>query len=108
MIRFLCRFIGLWLIAGALVALVVDATKSIAASRLEITSLGEGWGGVAPASLAALEAFVHDTIETATGAWIWSPIAEGVLALPTWIVLGALGFLLTWAGQRRRRDLAFA
>ena len=32
MIRFLTRFLGLWLIAAALVTLVVDGTKSISAA----------------------------------------------------------------------------
>src|SRR5262245_48619688 len=34
MIAFIARFIGLWMIAGALVALVIDGTKTIAASTL--------------------------------------------------------------------------
>lgn len=108
MIRFLSRFIGLWLIAGALVALVVDATKSIAATSLTVTSLGAGWKSVAPASLTTLETFVHESIEATIGGWVWSPVIESLLTLPTWAVLGALGFFLTWAGQKRQRSPVFA
>ena len=48
MIGFLARFIGLWMIAGALVALVIDGTKTIAASTLTVTPLGQSWYSISP------------------------------------------------------------
>jgi hypothetical protein len=52
--------------------------------------------------------FVQQSIEPYTGRWLWDPVIQSLLMLPTWAVLGALGFLLTWAGQRRRMKLSYA
>ncbi len=108
MIGFLARFIGLWLIAGALVALVVDAAKSIAASALTVTELGKAWFEVSPSSLMSAQAFVQRTVEAYIGDWLWDPLIMWMLMLPTWLVFGALGFLLTYLGRRRRRRPAYA
>jgi hypothetical protein len=108
MIGFLSRFLGLWLIAGALVALVIDATKTIAASRLTVTALGEAWASLGMASLMAAQEFVQQTLEPTIGRWLWDPLIQSILLLPAWVVLGALGFLFTWLGRRRRIKVAYA
>lgn len=108
MIGFISRFLGLWLIAGALVALVIDATKSIAASRLTVTALGEAWFALAPSSLMAAQEFVQQSLEPSIGQWLWDPLIQTILLLPAWAVLGALGFLFTWLGRRRRVSVAYA
>jgi hypothetical protein len=54
MIRFLLRFIGLWLLAGAFVALVIDGTRSISAGRLAITQFGTAWDSLHPTSFDAM------------------------------------------------------
>lgn len=105
MIKFLLRFVGLWLVAGALVALVIDATKSIAASSLILTPLGPAFDATfGPAVLASTAAFVEQEV----GHWLWNPVISSVLALPTWAVLGVLGFLLTYLGGRRRSRPRYA
>lgn len=103
MIRFISRFVGLWLIAGALVALVIDATRSVAGSHLAITPLGVAWSNISMASLMGAQEFVQRSIEPTLGGWIWDPVIQTLLLLPTWIILGALGFLFTWLGSRHRR-----
>jgi hypothetical protein len=108
MIGFVSRFVGLWLIAGALVALVIDATKTIAGSKLTVTALGEAWYALGAASLMAAQEFVQQTIEPAIGRWLWDPLMQWVLLMPAWLVLGALGFLFTWLGRRRRAKVAYA
>jgi hypothetical protein len=108
MIGFLSRFLGLWMVAGALVALVIDATKTIAASKLTVTALGEAWAGIGMASLMAAQEFVQQSIEPAVGRWLWDPLIQSILLLPVWVVLGALGFLFTWLGRRRRMKIAYA
>ena len=107
MISFLSRFTGLWLTAGALVALVIDATKTIAASTLTVTPLGSAWATINRPSLMATQEFVQRKIETYIGHWLWDPVIQGILILPTWAVLGALGFLLTYLGSRRRLKAAY-
>lgn len=107
MIGFLSRVVGLWFVAGGLVALVIDATKSIAASRLMVTPLGLTWSNLNMASLMSVQEFVQRNIEPTLGHWLWDPTIQWILLLPTWIVLGGLGFLLTWLGRRRVR-IAYA
>jgi hypothetical protein len=104
MIGLVSRFIGLWFVAGALVAIVVDAAKSIAASSLTMTPLGAALFSLAPSALVAAQEFVQQKI----GAWLWDPVIQWILLLPTWAVLGFFGFLLTYLGRRRRVRIAYA
>jgi hypothetical protein len=108
MIGFFARFVGLWLIAGALVALVVDGTKTIAASQLTVTPLGTTWFSISPSSLMAAQAFVQQTVEAYIGHWLWDPLIQWILMLPSWLVLGLLGGWLVYAGRKRRLRTAFA
>src|SRR5262245_10857387 len=104
MLGFVSRFVGLWCVAGALVALVIDAAKSIAVSSLVVTSVGGTLSALAPSVLAAAQA----SIDHHVGSWFWSGVVQWLLLLPTWLVLGFLGFLLTYIGRRRRVRLAYA
>jgi hypothetical protein len=108
MIGFVSRFVGLWFVAGALVALVVDATKSIAASALTVTPLGLTFYALAPSTLISVQEFVQQKIEPHIGGWLWDPVIQWILLLPTWAVLGAIGFLFTYLGRRRRVRTAYA
>jgi hypothetical protein len=106
MIAFLASFVGLWLIAAGLVAVVVDGTKSIAASQMTITPLGQTWFALSRSSLTAFQAGIRQNLDATLGPWIWDILIQPVLSLPTWAVLGMLGAILVWAGQphgRRRR-----
>ena len=96
MLRFLSRFLGIWLVAGALVAGVVDGAKSIAASRLVLTPLGESWTGLG-------------TLVGGSGAgegvaapWPLDALLAWALSAPTLAVLAISGVLLLAAGRRRR------
>ena len=108
MIGFILRFVGLWLIAGALVALVIDGTKTIAAGQLTVTPFGTSWYSISPTSLMATQAFVQQTIETYIGHWLWDPLIQWILMLPSWLVLGLLGGWLLYIGRKRRMRTAFA
>jgi hypothetical protein len=107
-IGFLARFLGLWLVAGGLVALVVDGTKSIAASALTLTPLGIAWFSISPSSLVASQEFVQRKVEAFTGHWLWDPLIQWILMLPAWAVFGGLGLWLVYAGRRRRLKPAYA
>jgi hypothetical protein len=103
------RFVGLWLIAGALVALVIDATKTIAASALTVTPLGSTIAAVfGPAALTLMQQFVQQKIEVHIGGWLWDPFIQWLLLVPAWVILGAIGFLLAYLGRRRRLSLSYA
>jgi len=108
MIGFFARFVGLWLIAGALVAVVIDGAKTIAASQLIVTPLGLAWYTISPTSLMATQTFVQQKVEAYIGHWLWDPLVQWILMLPSWLVLGFIGAWLVYAGRRRRLRAAYA
>ena len=94
MLRFFCRFLGIWSFAAALVFGLVDGAKSIAASGVVTTPLAEtlamlggSQGAEAPASTP----------------WPLGPTLDWLLAVPVAIVLLALGIMLLAIGRRRRQ-----
>lgn len=99
MIRFLFRFIGFWLLAGGFVALIVDGTRSIAASALLFTSAGEAWFILAPDSLAALEASTRATFPA-----LWEPGLTAVLSLPAFFLLAFVGIVFLAVGRVREHS----
>ena len=100
MIAFLIRSIGLWLVAGAVVAVVIDGMKSIASGRLILTPFLTVWSDLAPASFAAAKAAVPGPV--------WNTMVPLVLGLPAWAVLVVLGAALIALGTRRRRSVYMA
>ncbi|WP_349359301.1 hypothetical protein [Stappia sp.] len=98
MIRFVVRLLGLWLLAVALVMLVVDGTKTIAAAQWMATPLGQLWFDFAPESLNTAQAAIQRHVAPV----LWDPVIQTVLTWPAWAVAGPLGFLLMWLGERRR------
>jgi hypothetical protein len=100
MFRFLSRFLGVWLVAAALVAATVDGAKSIAASSLVLTPFGETWG-----ALAAMAQSGAEGSDAAALSWPLDVALAWLLSAPTVAVLAALSFLFLAAGRRRRRAL---
>ena len=98
MIRFIPRFIGLWILAVAFVALIRDGTKTIAGSAVAVTTLGKDWENFHPSSLQ----LVQPAIERHVAEWLWNPVIQTVLARPTWLVLGVVGALLVLIGRKKR------
>ncbi|HSI41988.1 MAG TPA: hypothetical protein VLA00_15705 [Xanthobacteraceae bacterium] len=97
MIRFLLRFLGVWLLAGGFVALVVDGTRSMASSALVMTSFGEAWFAVGEASLAGFQ----QSVEARLSPEVWERLAVPLLMAPLSVVLGGIGLLLLLLGRRR-------
>ena len=95
----LLRIFGVWLLLLAMVAAVVDATKSLAGGGAwVVTPMGEQWRTLNADSLAATKTWV----ETTLGPFIWDPVMTTILHAPTWVVFGILGVLLYWLGQKRK------
>ncbi|MFS8035450.1 hypothetical protein ACI7BZ_00540 [Xanthobacter sp. AM11] len=99
MIRFLLRFVGFWLLAGGFVALIVDGTRSIAASALVFTSAGDAWFALAPASLERAEASGRAGFPT-----VWNGVLLPLLSLPAFLLLVVLGVMLLTLGRVRERS----
>lgn len=98
MFRLISRFLGFWLFAAALVSLVHDGARSIAASSLVVTSLGELWFSISPPSLnltqAVIERYLHP--------FLWDPLLVSILQAPAAVVLMAVALLFALIGRRRR------
>ena len=86
------------LIACAMILLVIDGTKSLAASAIVLTPLGETWGQIHADSLAALRQF----FETRLFGPLLETLVSALLGFPGWAVIGVPGILLAWAGRSRR------
>ncbi len=98
MLRFVSRFIGLWFLAGALVALVVDSAKTIAAGEIETTPLGLLWFSISPDTLNAAQAGIQRNVAP----FVWDPVVQSILLAPAFIVFFVLGVLLMLAGRKKR------
>jgi hypothetical protein len=102
MIRFVFRFVGLWVLAAGFVALVRDGTKSIAGNAVFMTKLGEDWTNIHASSLQGLEAAIARHVDPYLGQWLWDPVVLGILAAPTFAVFGIIGSILILIGRRKK------
>jgi hypothetical protein len=93
--RLILRIVGTWLVAMAVILIVIDGTRSLAASRIITSSLGETWGAVSAGSLDGLRSF----IDTRFFGPVLDPILTVLLGYPGFIVLGVPGILLILAGR---------
>jgi hypothetical protein len=98
MIRFLFRFIGMICLAAAFILVIYDGTKSIAANNLYFTSVRTLWELINAGSLQKLKPL----IEPYAGGILWDPAMLGILAAPSWSILGGFGILLLMFGRRKK------
>jgi len=98
--RFVLRVLGTWLLALAVILIVIDGTKSLAANGLVMTSLSDAWTGMHPPSLSAAETFVRGRVLGDMMAGVFSAL----LTYPAFAVIGVPGILLSLLGRRRRRE----
>lgn len=94
MFRFLFRFTGLWVLAGAFVTLVIDGTRSVSASRFVYSPVRDAWALVDPASL--------DAVQKKAAGGLAEKVLGLVLSMPFFALLAAIGLLLLLLGRRRR------
>lgn len=96
--RLILRVIGTLLIAFAVILIIIDGTKSLAANALVFTSLDATWSGMHGDSLAAVREFLG----TRLFGPLLDPLISALLSFPGWAVVGVPGLLLAWAGRSRR------
>ncbi|ODA67841.1 hypothetical protein A7A08_01007 [Methyloligella halotolerans] len=100
----LSRALGVILLLFAMVALVVDGTKSLGAGGdIVITPLAQQWQDLAPESYAGSQSWVNET----AGPGFWELAALPILGLPAWAIFGVLGIFLYWLGQKREKTEVF-
>jgi hypothetical protein len=103
MVRLLFRLLATISLAVAVILAVLDATRSVAESRLVLTPLGESLKAAAPDALENARTAVE-------GNWpfLWDTIAVRLLAVPGPLVFAFLALLLYAAGHRPARHKDFA
>ncbi len=97
------RILGMWVLIAAVMALVVDGTKSLAANEIITTSFGELWRMLSPMSFQA----AREAIEINLSPFVWDPVITAVLMWPGWLLLLVLGWFLTWLGRPRHRTTLY-
>lgn len=101
MLRFASRVLATFALAAAVVAAVLDATRSITASQLVLTPLATSWRDSFPAGFER----ARETVEAAGLSFLWDPILLAVMGLPGFAVFLALAFLFFVLGRRPRHRI---
>jgi hypothetical protein len=104
----LFRFLGLICLAAAFILVVYDGTKSIAANHLYFTSVQALWQLI---NAASLQGFIQDTkplVAPYAGGMLWDPGVLGILAAPSWSLLGIFGILFLLLGRRKKPLIGYA
>lgn len=100
MIRFIVRLIGILFLSMALILLVLDGSKTIAASELVLTSMGETWFNLDIGSLNLSQALIQRYVHP----FLWDPVILWILGVPGWVVLGLPGLLLTFLARPKTKQ----
>jgi len=101
MFRFLFRLMATFSLAVATIMAVLDVTRTIAASRLVLTPLGDSWRSVSPVTLEQTQSFIVENAHPL----VWNPVMVFILGLPGFAVFGVLAFLLYAIGHRPERRI---
>jgi hypothetical protein len=99
MLRGFFRLASLLAMAIALVAGVLDLTRSIADKAVVMTPFLADWQRLSPATLDATRESVSQYLHP----WFWSPVATTILSAPTWALLAGLAIGFGALSSRRRR-----
>lgn len=101
MIRFCLRVLGLCLLSLALVMAAVSGASSIAGDPLLINKLGGMWRDISPDTLQATRLAIAGVLPER----LWDPVIQNALSVPSFLMLGVLGFLLVLLGTKRQRRI---
>lgn len=104
MLRLIFRIAATLALAAAVVAAVLDATRSITASRLVLTPLAESWRESFPRGFEQ----ARETFEASGLDFLWDPVLLGLLALPGFAVFLLAALLFHMLGRPRRGPGRFA
>lgn len=101
--RFFLRFMGLVFAAGAFVSVVIDGTRSIANSQLDITAIRTVWRELTPSSLDAVQSKFEEIFSPA----LWINGLEPLLAAPFSVLLIGIASIALYLGRRPRSRIGY-
>jgi hypothetical protein len=99
--RFLFRFLGLILLAGAFAAAVMDGARSLATQQLALTPMGVALDLIFPNKFPLLQPFVEHRLHP----FLWDPVLVNILWAPAFVDLAVLGFVLFYLVRPRESPL---
>ncbi|PRD43323.1 hypothetical protein C5748_11450 [Phyllobacterium phragmitis] len=99
MFRFMFRALAVAALALAVISAVLDAARSIGASKFIATPLLGIWASASPQTLADAKALTTHYISAVA----WDPVLIWVLGQPAWLILAVLALLFYAVGHRRER-----
>ena len=104
MIRFLLRFLGLWILAAAFIFRVDDGAGWVANGALNSMRVDQLWSNIHQNSLSLLQPAVEHHVSP----WLWNPVIMTVLEQPVWLVFGIIGGLLILLGRKKKPLIGYA
>ncbi len=103
MIRFALQLAGLFILAGAVAALAIDASRSFAAGRLIVAQLGDTATALAPSAMAALRAAFGPRMPRAL-----DQLFTVIGRTPTFVGLAALGGFALWLARKPAPKIGYS
>jgi hypothetical protein len=98
MLKTLSRILSMFALALALIAALLDLTRSIADSTIVMTPMGVDWLALSPVTLnlaqSSVEQYLHPLL--------WDPVIVTILKAPSWFVFAALWLVLALLGRRKK------
>jgi len=98
MVRFAFRLLATVSLAVAVILSILDATRSVAVSRLVLTPLGENWKAASPGTLENARAAAE-----ISWPFLWDTVVVWLLAAPGPLVFALLALVLYAIGHRPQR-----
>jgi len=95
--RFVFRFVGLILLAGAFAAAVIDGARSLAAQQVALTTTGRALDYALPNKFPLLQPFVEKKLSPL----LWDPVLLSILSAPAFVDMAALGLCLFYLSRPR-------
>jgi hypothetical protein len=103
MIRLVFRFLGVLLLAAAFAALIIDGTKSIAASAILYTPTAETAAQIFPEKFRLLQPALERIHPM-----LWNPVMADILRLPVWIIIASFGIVCLLLGRKPRPKIGYS
>ena len=99
MIRFTFRALAVMFLALMVIIAVVDATRSIGASALMLTSFGASWDSIAPGTRQSLAQWLAETVHP----YLSTPVLATIASWPTLAVCAGLAAIFLFLSRERRK-----
>jgi hypothetical protein len=103
MIRLVFRFLGVLLLAAAFAALIIDGTKSIAASAVIYTPAADTAAQIFPDKFKLLQPALERIHPM-----LWSPVMADILRLPVWVIVAIFGVICLLLGRKPRPKIGYS